>query len=261
MSSSKTIRESFGLESHLPVAEVPLLYGAELEIESIASFGKVDTSLWNITEDGSLRNSGRELISVPLTKDVLIGEFKKVHQTLKYIGNQPEKAFSDRTSVHIHINCLDVQETTVRNIVLWYALYESVFFKFCAPAREHNIHCVCLHQTSLPAYYRRALREMHKQWSKYTALNLLPLSKYGTLEFRHLQGTNDVTLFSQWLTIIERLFSLGRSTTLTEQIVSSEEEILKYFDVLFKDTLVYKQRSVFLQDIKNSIIDLKLSFV
>lgn len=259
MSSSKTIREAFGLESHLEVQEVPLLYGAELEIEALQAFGKVDTSIWNITEDGSLRNSGRELISVPLTKEVLVEEFKKLHETIKY--SSVEQAFSERTSIHIHINCLDVSEHLVKNIVLWYALYESVFFKFCDPAREHNIHCVCLHQTNLPAHYRRTLKDMFKQWSKYTALNMLPLAKYGTLEFRHLQGTNDVEVFSQWLKIIENLFSLGRSTILTEKIVSSEEEILKYFDVLFKDTIVYKQKPVFLQDIKNSIIDLKLSFV
>lgn len=258
MSLNKSIREIFGLESHLPVAELPLLYGAELEIEAIQSFGKVDTTIWNITEDGSLRNAGRELISVPLGKEQLIKEFDKAHKILKYNKDQ---AFSDRTSIHIHINCLDVPDYKVRNIILWYALFEDVFFKFCSPIREHNIHCVCLHQTNLPSFYRRPLREMHKLWSKYTALNILPLSKYGTLEFRHLQGSNDTELFTQWLTIIENLFMLGRSTTLIEQIVSSEQKLHEYFDVLFKGTSVYNQKAVFLQDIKNSIIDLKLSFV
>jgi len=150
---------------------------------------------------------------------------------------------------------------TVKSIVMWYALYESVFFKIIDPYRENNIHCVKLDQTALSQKYKRSLEYLVGSWSKYTALNILPLRKYGTIEFRHLQGTGDTVLVKEWLDTLENLWLWGQENTLHKNLLTPEW-LAKSFHAIFKDS----PRALALEPqleqlISNSLIDIKLSLI
>jgi hypothetical protein len=45
-----------------------------------------------------------------------------------------------------------------------------------------------------------------RTWQKYSALNLIPVISQGTIEFRHLHGTRDVTLIKNWICSIAKIF-------------------------------------------------------
>jgi len=237
-----------------------LLVGIECEIEGLNC--EVDWNVpgaFTVTEDGSLRNYGREFISLPQDIDVTVEYFKLLHEGLKYVDE--DNAFSPRTSLHVHINCKPMEEAVVRNMVLLYALFEEVFFRMVDHTRRDNIHCVPLTETHLPAYYHNTLKYMVGRWSKYTALNLAPLAKQGTIEFRHMHGHRDPVLLKEWLTTLERLSELAK----VEPVIAASltpENINKWFSYLFSHTKDYQQTLLVLpQLIEDSIIDVKLGFM
>lgn len=230
------------------------MFGIECEIESIQKFNGADER-WIVIEDGSLRNDGREFLAGPVTKEVAIDSFKYLHSRLVLRDNP----FSHRTSIHVHVNCQDLDDSVVKNIVLWYTLYEPFFFLMAHPTRRNNIHCVGLDQTMVHSYLHRDLFTCIQSWSKYTALNLIPLHKYGTIEFRHMEGHNNVERFQQWLNCIDNLFSLGEQTYVDNKFLDSQGKIYDAFVYIFKDCpQIMKMGSMADSFLSNSIIDLKL---
>lgn len=247
-----TVSKMFGVGGYEHKA-LPLLFGLECEIEAIRDC----STSWNITEDGSLRNNGREFISPPIPFSTAVQEFKNLHAHLKILPGHD--AFSERTSIHAHVNCQNVEELHVRNIIFMYALYEEFFFSMVAPDRKHNIHCVPLTETHLPSIYRMGLAGLCQRWHKYTALNIKPLSKYGTLEFRHMHGHNDAELLAEWLSVLERLMALGSSDAgmITESSISFTNLEL-WFDQLFHGTRVAPLKPMLREMTYNQRLDIKL---
>lgn len=254
-----SIREVFGVASRY--SSTSFMAGMECEIEDIEDYQLGDSGRWSATEDGSLRNSGREFISLPLGKAELIDAFKHLHTRLLYKTDNKQVRFSPRTSIHVHVNCLELSTEQVKQIVMWYVLFEPIFFRIAAPNRRNNIHCVGLDQTILNEFYKRNLEYLHGKWSKYTALNLLPLSSFGTLEFRHLEGTDDVAKVAEWLTILENLWTFGKDTKLSREHVFSDETVRQNFLKIFAGTSFIKYADLLPTMLSDSLMDVKLSLL
>ena len=231
----------------------PLYMGCEFEIEDIKDHGAAAQYV-NIESDGSLRNNGYEYITKPLVVADVLQAFKDVHKEVKY----GENAFTERTSIHVHVNCCNLTEEEVRNIVLLYALFEEGFFAMVTPGRRDNIHCVALTETFLPGIYRTPLRTMGNKWHKYTALNLKPLAEQGTVEFRHMHGHGDYQLFAEWISLLNNLFVFGRGWKVSAD--NLEEAALEaMFRNLFSGTHLSSHWYAIRGMMDNQIIDVKLS--
>lgn len=235
-----------------------LLMGGEFEIESIYRWDAQVENYFKVDTDGSLRNEGREFISVPLFRQDLVNAFNFLHDKLTF--HLTWSPFSERTSIHIHVNCLNLESEHVRQAVLLYALFEDFFFDMTHPSRKNNIHCVPIGQTFLPVHYGSSLRTMVSRWHKYTALNILPLKQYGTIEFRHMHGHSDVELFNEWTALLARLIELGKQAPITKESLSSFASIEQWFGILFTGTRVgtYADFRNLRNITKNSLLDLKL---
>lgn len=268
---SKTVREYYGNDSE--IKSQGFIAGTELEIEDIHGapgvsegemiavsnyFPQMGDIPWKFTKDGSLRGAGLEFISAPLDVRELVEGFRGIHTKLVHPNKNP---FSERTSIHVHVNCLDMEMDIVKNMVMWYALFEPVFFAMVAPNRANNIHCVPLDQTHLSTHYKKPLHFLVEVWSKYTALNLIPLATLGTIEFRHMEGHNDAVKFEWWLKTLENLWSWGKGVRLTREVVGSQEEILKAFDNIFADAPIRAIRSSVPALVADSLIDVKLALI
>lgn len=241
------------LLDHLDDPTSPQYFGIECEIEAVKDHGKADSIGWNVTQDGSLRNNGYEYISSPIILDRASDMFQRLHGSIK-LGKEP---FSQRTSIHIHANCANLESNSVRQIVLLYALFEEAFFLMCSPERRDNIHCTPLTETYLPGIYGSSLNNMVSRWHKYTALNLKPLAKYGTLEFRHMQGHNDVELLDEWLNIIGNLISLGKRHQINQESFD-EKNIQLMFMSIFGRSRLKDAYPLVRSMMANQILDVKL---
>lgn len=253
--AEQTIRESYGI--HSSVTEKGFRAGVELEIEDIRDFNTLPP-MWTPTTDGSLRNNGKEFISCPSDRKTLVNGFRNLHANLVH-SKKPEP-FSERTSIHVHINCLDNTVEETRSIILWYALFEPIFFALCHESRRNNIHCVGLDQTVLSGIYRRPLSIYTSKWSKYTALNVLPLKELGTIEFRHMEGHADEARFADWLQILENLWTFGKKERFRKELLT-DDGVAFAFSAIFGDTSAAKYKAFVKNMTANTLMDVKLSFI
>lgn len=246
------ICEIFGVEGFTALPQQ--VFGVELEIESYQGLSS-NVAKWTQEADGSLRNSGVEFISKPLTIPSLVQGFEEIHA--KYISDKSVPKFSERTSIHVHANCQNLTEEEVVSVLRWYVVMEEEFFKKVDPSRRHNIHCVPLSDTFLNSYYRSGISSMAQRWSKYTALNLIPLRKLGTIEFRHMEGHDNKARFAEWLCIIKALFDWGRANIFTAKSLQTSE-LKKGYEAVFQKPFNETQ---FFRDNFNGIVDMKLAFL
>lgn len=213
-----TIRDFFGLAvpvvkntiTSKEVRDPALLTGLELEIEYADDMDCGD--FFTVTEDGSLRNDGREFISYPMN----YGTTAAALQQFFNINTVHPDAYSERTSVHVHVNAQDMSWSQVAGVLAIYQVFEKLLFKFIGNERDKNIFCVPLSESAAAFNACNLLlsNRAHSvvvDWSKYTAFNLLPLQKLGTIEFRHMAGTSDVGRILQWLRIINCIFYYAKN--------------------------------------------------
>jgi len=195
-----------------------------------------------------------------IAKETLLASFKNLHASIQY--HEKSEAFSPRTSTHVHINCRTLDSEEARQLVLFYALFEEFFFAMVDKSRRANIHCVPLTETFLPQIYRYDLTRYIKNWHKYTALNVIPLLKQGSIEFRHLQGTNDAQLLSEWLTTLDNLWQICQREELTTETLADTAKLKQYWKTLFGHSpRVMALEPAFNNVIQNSLIDVKFAFV
>lgn len=183
----------------------PMIVGIEVEAERVGgSANHLDGEGFAVKEDHSLRNNGREVVTYPISADYAVPAFAKIVSNL---GQKVE--FTKRTSIHVHMDCTRLTMEQVLNIVYVYTLFEESLFGFCDPSRRRSIFCVPL--TSFISGELDTLESMVSRWGKYSALNLMTLQTLGTVEFRHLEGTNDVEKFRKWVYLISRIYAYAIS--------------------------------------------------
>lgn len=253
------IQQEYGLRAHDSLDKINFFVaGIECEIESV----EPDQSFENFmsTHDGSLRNDGMEFISKPLDRGTLLHSFRNLHAEIQLY--EPEQAFSPRTSTHVHINCRTLTEEQTRQLILFYALFEDFFFAMVNKDRRSNIHCVPLTETFLPQLYRYELLRYIKSWHKYTALNVLPLTKQGSIEFRHLQGTRDDQLLSDWLLTLDNLWHICQREALSTETLADKTKLKFYWKTLFAHSPhIMALEPAFDNVIQNSLLDVKFAFI
>ena len=279
-----TIRESYGLKPPkvykvkptMRTAYPDLVMGTELEIEGLNAdrdWAMVVGGGWRVETDGSLRGAnnpngnagmegiGLEFISHPMESDSLA---TSVHEFFQKTGINANN-YSDRCSVHVHVNCQDLQWVDVACIALLYSVVEDCLFHFIGNDRSNNIFCIPWNQCRISYDLVSKLaaenyRAPHS-WQKYTALNLQPLEKYGTVEFRHMEGTHDPERITQWLNIIGSIFAYCKGTNiadLTKEIrnLNTVSDYRGFFDRVFQGHLQYS--SEYEQMLESGVIQAKL---
>jgi len=172
--------------------------------------------------DGSLRNSGVEIISGAMPAKQMIPAIGWLY---KLMNKQKQPLdFSWRTSIHIHQNVRNLTESEFMKFVLLYLLFEKDLFIYCDVKRREGVFCVPLMEcdTFLEAFFLEfkrtsRLKERNldfgpllKKWDKYAALGAFRLKDLGTLEFRHMPGTNDLKKVIGWICLIDRLFQASK---------------------------------------------------
>ena len=174
--------------------------GIEVEVENVRSY-KNTNPMWSIKDDGSLRNNGREFVTPP------IRAWRVEHALTDLLTSQlnPDIDFSERTSIHVHMNIRTLTPKQLETFLLTYLMFEKVIFNWVGKTREQNIFCNPIYSTSDLHDFSTIFQDFnpyHFNWNKYTALNLEPIKNFGTVEFRHLYGTSDIKTIMTWINII-----------------------------------------------------------
>lgn len=189
--------------------------GIEVELENISRDRVEDGKRWRIYgEEGSIIR-GVEFISDPIWGTGIRDALEELDTMLA--GLDPY--VSQRGSVHVHLNMLDMETSALAHLLTLYIMYEPALFRlhdnwnrvqspFCFPV-----------QSSIQAQKGIALllKDLSKNrpvingsyiGTKYVALNPNNLRSLGTLEFRHMGATTDMQAISNW---VDTLLTLKRA--------------------------------------------------
>lgn len=204
-----TVREVFGLEP--TKGQV----GIEIEVEGIDLPGTHTPTTrfsraWNITQDGSLRGESYEyVLKKPLSlkdAEAALQELEKSYKKCKSVVND-----SVRAGVHIHINCQELSISQLMTFATVYYSIEELLLMFCNSSRRGNHFClrakdaeyqIYLVQKALQARSRSCLSSSN---IRYSSINFTSLGKFGSLEFRSLEGTSDLGKVYTWAKILHDL--------------------------------------------------------
>ena len=221
-SKDKTISQLFGNSG------VKGKYGIEIEVEFKISHGLSDTlsdmgegeseelnSTWFFENDFSLKSNGVEFITqtaldyddVPKALEDLKDSFSSLQ------ASTFEDLFYDsvRSGVHVHVNMTKETLTDLFKFLCVYYPLENLFTNFCGDSRKGNLFCLSAHDTPYiinlltDCVERENLNHLLNHSIKYSSLNLLPLFSYGTIEFRSLRTSKDLSNIVPWIDMIQTL--------------------------------------------------------
>lgn len=236
------------LDKNVTIASNERFIGLEFEIEGVHVSDRSDPvskikqmnayeefcKFWRIHTDGSLRNSGREFISnLGLTLSAAPKALKALEESFKLYFDSNSLRITSRCSVHVHYNIWDYTFEELRSLVFVYMVLENALFQ-ASGNRSGNIFCVPANK--LPRYYWMPISTLFNkktpktnwnnlidQYYKYAGLNLLPISEYGTIEFRHHEGTLDTSRILGWLTIINEVCETSRIHSTDDWLTITKE--------------------------------------
>ena len=179
------------------------LIGVEIEMEDIRSAPVLP--LWEYKVDNSLRNGIEYTFSGPLSGKDAETALNSVYEKCLKHGNCD---LSPRTGTHVHLDASRMKVSIIRNMCVLYSLLEEPIFAWIGERREANNFCLpwfvaggdlgaisSLINSTNPRYGASKV-------GRYSALNLNALSKFGSLEFRHLKTTYNKNRLYQWINLI-----------------------------------------------------------
>lgn len=182
--------------------------GIEIEVEG-HNLPHVADKYWVTKDDHSLRGGLEYVFATPRPLKQVPTILKLLNKTFEAHGARPD--FSFRTSVHVHLNVQQLTYDQILNIMYTYLLVEGAMFNFCDERRSCNRFCLRLQDAEgiLPilknmcsARDKDGLRAIPADRIRYFGLNLEALSKFGSVEFRSLEGTIDTERITRWCKMI-----------------------------------------------------------
>lgn len=210
-----------------------LLFGIELELENFFWDGDSEwpTQKWMTKPEGSLRNGGIEIVSVPLPYDTRVLHLKMLEKCIATSSTPPVKSI--RCSTHIHISVLPYTLRNVLHSALAYYLLENTLVRTQHKNRQGNL--FCLRMTDARMITRRLLDLIsnpdgfgdliNKHFFKYSAMNLATIRNFGTVEFRFFSPMTDHKEIAFWVECLTQLFKYGATKEKALDVISDYDNL------------------------------------
>lgn len=191
-----------------------LKIGLEVELEEFPAPEDINQDIyWNKDYDDSLRGDHKTelVLAQPLNGLDLDNAIHSLENMIITSDYQP--VLSSRTSTHVHMDATGLSLNALRKWILNYIIFERALFKYCGRVRERSPFCVPLYKAesvlpSLGAMYDDCTNLPHRlgkyvgDETRYGAINLHALFKWGTLEFRMLPAKWKHSQIVEWLNIL-----------------------------------------------------------
>jgi len=216
------------------------LIGIEFEIEGfkLHSINYTDFSLLEFKSDGSLRDNGVEIVTLPVLGEDIVLALQELKQVLSTCTSTPY--CSARCGLHVHVDMRDCTTEQLLKVLCVYSIMEALLLDYCGDNRGDNPYCVplvdCLAENPVYKHLFYPKKEYIQNGlqgtKKYTALNILPLNALGTIEFRLHKGTLDIEEVLQWVNMLLNLVNYAVTTEkdvqqITDSVCSDSVQLLK----------------------------------
>lgn len=218
------------------------LCGIELELSSIPDsdvlFRWAQSTGAGLVEDGSLPDEGVEVVTRPMSGDILLRDCASLGEALRV----SKATISNDCGLHVHVDARDYTQADLRRLMILYASVERTLFELSARSRIDNKYCIpCgasyLNWLRSPSKTKTWSKEWRKTLtanlygeanryvsglkhdkyhsSRYNALNLHTFFYRKTIEFRMHEAHLSPEVFSNWALlcgwIVQRAYVMSES--------------------------------------------------
>lgn len=215
------------METIAKLLDVPITkgdVGIEIELEG-EHLPRDVNKFWRVEYDGSLNDSGLEYV---LTKPLSIKQAKYALSNLKgdFKHNKAVVDDSVRAGVHVHINVQELTLVELYNFITLYVILEELLVKFCGKTRQGNLFCLRIKDAEyLMEMIKQSIEEgnlscLNTQMIRYSSMNLNAISKYGSVEFRAMRGSDNFGLIYTWAEMLLSLREYARKFDSPAQMIS-----------------------------------------
>lgn len=221
------------------------LIGLEIEAEGRQLFN-TPFQYWTCHTDNSLREvDGHPPIEYTLKVPLSLEE---TETALHYLASKMKDtgsvlAMSNRTSVHVHINCQGATLRQLYTFLCLYFIFEEVLIDWASPERAGNLFCLrakdsggFIEMLEYPLKTGGGFAVWHQD-SRYSACNVTAIPKFGSLEFRALRGTFDIDLIMKWIKLLLHIKETAKGFDNPIEIVESFHHFgaIPFFQNVFQD--------------------------
>lgn len=197
--------------------------GIEIEVEDTLD---IKPKGWSVEKDGSLRGAAaREYKTLmPCTCLNAFGNLDDIYSRINSCREKNPNAFkfSERTSIHVHVDVRDLTIEQIKGAMKLYMIFEKSFFDLVGRERKHNVFCIPLSDSYISAKVMDR-NDWWRMWEKYCAFNAQPVASFGTLEFRQMSGNDNVELIKTWVLMLSSLIEFAKQKDLAhiEELIDS----------------------------------------
>lgn len=199
-------------------------FGIEVEVEG-QNLPQEIPQQWIAEKDNSLRGESAEyILRVPLDRK----EANNAIMELKDALSKSTLSFSHRTSVHVHVNVSEFTRNELLVFLYLAYLFDSVMYQYAGRKIAGNRFCLRLIDAQdTVRFLERLASEPNRiplpqnEQAKYAAVNIVPIGKYGSVEFRAMAGTMNTIRLRNWLAMLEKLVDFSQKYSTIEEMMAS----------------------------------------
>lgn len=206
-----------GFQMNMPLVQnsYPGSTGLEIELEGSRPFpiegdiqkhrGATSGSTWFTHNDGSLRGHSIEYVmSSPCCIDELEPMLKGLFEVIA--AHKVKINNSNRCSTHVHVNMNGFKVNQITSIIALWNVFEETLINWCGEVRKNNHFCLSSKEAlstvkAWDTFLRTGVRPGDANL-KYSALNILPLWRIGSLEFRCGPPVDEPVIPTTWASFI-----------------------------------------------------------
>ena len=187
--------------------------GLEWEFERATGLSMavpINSGYFSVHEDRSLRDNGMEIVTSGdgLFGQDLIAAIRTLDKIIVDLPLAKKPVCNARTGFHVHIDIRDLEEKELHNMLMLYCLLEKPIFNFVGMERWKSNFCVPWFRSDSQFGVLKQIEALGdtnidvvasnvKALQRYSALNCQSISKFGTLEFRHMENISGEILTKQ----------------------------------------------------------------
>jgi hypothetical protein len=231
-----TIKQHFGLddwpEGYGDIGIEIEMEGTHLKYPPIHPVSGELTTPWIAKIDNSLKGEGLEYyLAKPIKRHEVRGALKALKQHWKDTGGKPQPTNQD--AVHVHMNCRDLTLDKTMTFVMLLVMLEDVLVRWCGDEREGNLFCLRSRDAEAFLGFLRDLlikknfgsaSSFSQQYLKYAAINVAPLSFFGSVEVRCMQTPKDIMIVDTWVEMLCSVYDAAMKLGCVRDVV----DVLSY---------------------------------
>lgn len=198
----------------------PLGIEIELEGTDLPTTGYLENIVsksgarWEAKADGSLRGGLEYTLIKPCREEEVEGLVQGLFDVFK--ARKTALVPSNRCSIHVHYNVGGLKVNSITSIIALWTIFEEPLLRWWGQERYRNHFCLSSkdEESSIKAW-TRFLKEGYlpeEEALRYTALNLVAIRKYGSVEFRGGGVVPTASVAVNWSRFLFRLCEYAKNT-------------------------------------------------